>query len=76
MPALPVLPALCAVTMVPVAVLTRFRLTFPVLTGLIAGFLQQAEDQGHLMYVFPKPASGLRGHRLRRPVPAFSYRLH
>ena len=27
--------ALCAVAMVPVAVLTRFRLTFPVLAGLL-----------------------------------------
>lgn len=33
--ALSVLAALCVVTMIPVAVLTRFRLSFPVLTGLI-----------------------------------------
>ena len=30
-----ILAALCAVTMVPVAALTRFRLSFPVLTGLL-----------------------------------------
>lgn len=36
LPALSVLAALCAVTMVPVAALTRFRLSFPVLTGLIS----------------------------------------
>lgn len=35
LPVLSVLAALCAVTMVPVAALTRFRLSFPVLTGLI-----------------------------------------
>lgn len=35
LPAPAVLAALCAVTMVPVAALTRFRLSFPVLTGLI-----------------------------------------
>ncbi|MEN8583608.1 hypothetical protein ABFP37_12975 [Burkholderia sp. RS01] len=35
LPALSVLAALCAVTMVPVAALTRFRLSLPVLTGLI-----------------------------------------
>jgi hypothetical protein len=35
MPPAAVLAALCAVTMVPVAALTRFRLSFPALTGLI-----------------------------------------
>lgn len=35
LPAPTILAALCAVTMVPVAALTRFRLSFPVLTGLI-----------------------------------------
>lgn len=35
LPAPAVLAALCAVTMVPVAALTRFRLSFPVLAGLI-----------------------------------------
>ena len=35
LPALSVLAALCAVTIVPVAVLSRFRLSFPILTGLI-----------------------------------------
>lgn len=35
LPTLSVLAALCAVTMVPVVALTRFRLSFPVLTGLI-----------------------------------------
>jgi hypothetical protein len=35
LPALSVLGALCAVTVVPVAVLTRFRLSFPVLTGVV-----------------------------------------
>jgi len=32
-----ILAALCAVTMVPVAALTRFKLSLPVLTGLIGG---------------------------------------
>lgn len=35
LPPAAVLAALCAVTMVPVAALTRFRLSFPALTGLI-----------------------------------------
>lgn len=35
LPALSALAALCAVTIVPVAALSRFRLSFPVLTGLI-----------------------------------------
>jgi hypothetical protein len=35
LPALPVLAALCAVTMVPVAALTRFRLSSPALIGLL-----------------------------------------
>lgn len=35
LPELPVLAALCALTMVPIAALTRFRLSFPVLTVLI-----------------------------------------
>ena len=35
LPALPVLVALCAASMAPVAALTRFRLSFPALAGLI-----------------------------------------
>jgi hypothetical protein len=37
LPTPPILAALCAITMLPVAALTRFRLSFPVLTGLIGG---------------------------------------
>lgn len=35
LPALPLLAAVCAATMVPIAALTRFRLSFPLLTGVI-----------------------------------------
>lgn len=35
LPAPAILAALCAVSMIPVAALTRFRLTFPALTGLL-----------------------------------------
>lgn len=36
-PTPPILAALCAITMLPVAALTRFKLSFPVLTGLMGG---------------------------------------
>ncbi len=37
LPSPPIFAGLCAITMLPVAALTRFRLSFPVLTGLMGG---------------------------------------
>ncbi|MBT2519863.1 hypothetical protein [Arthrobacter sp. ISL-28] len=68
LPAPAVLAALCAVTMVPVAALTRFRLSFPVLTGLIGAgqiwlhWAFSALSDGAPAAVPPALLSGHAGH--------------
>ena len=57
--------ALCAVAMIPVAVLTRFRLSFPVLAGLLgAGQLWLHWSFGALSAAAPAriPEPGMYGH--------------
>lgn len=68
LPAPAVLAAICAVTMVPVVALTRFRLSFPVLAGLIGAaqvWLHGAFDAlspGMPAAVGPALVSGHAGH--------------
>lgn len=63
LPALSVLAALCAVTIVPVAALSRFRLSFPVLTGLIgAGQVWLHWAFGALSMGAPSAPALLSGH--------------
>jgi len=68
LPAPAVVAALCAVTMVPVAALTRFRLSFPVLAGLIGAgqiwlhWAFSALSGGASAAVPPALLSGHAGH--------------
>lgn len=68
LPALSVLAALCAVTIVPVAALSRFRLSFPVLTGLIGAgqvwlhWAFGALSAGAPSAIPPAPLSGPAAH--------------
>lgn len=65
LPALAVLAALCAVAVVPVAALTRFRLSFPALTGVLGAgqlWLHWAFDALSAGAPPPVPMALLAGH--------------
>jgi hypothetical protein len=66
-----ILAALCAVTMVPVAALTRFKLSLPVLIGLLGGgqaWLHWAFDAMSAGTPAPVPPSLLSGHAGHAPA--------